>query len=118
MEIRPQVAGILLAASGARGRAGQTRPDAVRNRSAALHRGAGAGAGGARQAHAALAQAERDLARARPLTELDAISQKELDAAIAANDSAQSQVKAGEAAVKTAELNLGYTKVRSPSMES
>ncbi len=33
---------------------------------------------------------------------------------IAANDSAQSQVKAAEAAVKTAELNLGYTQVRSP----
>ena len=30
------------------------------------------------------------------------------------NASAHSQVKAGEAAVKTAELNLGYTKVRSP----
>ena len=51
--------------------------------------------------------------RAR-LTAIDALSEKELDAAVAANDSAQAQVKAAEAAVKTAELNLGYTEVRSP----
>jgi membrane fusion protein, multidrug efflux system len=68
------------------------------------------------QAQAGLAQAHavRDLARARPLTEADALSQRELDAAIAADASGKSQVKAGEAAVKTAELNLGYTQVRSP----
>ncbi len=56
----------------------------------------------------------RDLARARPLSAIDALSQRELDAAIAANASAQGQVKAAEAAVKTAELNLNYTQVRSP----
>jgi membrane fusion protein (multidrug efflux system) len=54
------------------------------------------------------------LARARPLTAIDALSQRELDAAVAANASSQAQVKAAEAAVKTAELNLGYTQVRSP----
>jgi membrane fusion protein (multidrug efflux system) len=69
---------------------------------------------GLAQAHAAEAQAVRDLARAAPLTEIDALSQRELDAAIAANASSQAQVKAAEAAVKTAELNLGYTQVRSP----
>jgi membrane fusion protein (multidrug efflux system) len=66
------------------------------------------------QAKAAQAQAERDLARARPLTAIDAVSEKELDATIAAHDSADGQVKAGEAAVKTAQLNLGYTQIRSP----
>jgi membrane fusion protein (multidrug efflux system) len=66
------------------------------------------------QAKAAQAQSERDLARARPLTAIDAVSEKELDATIAAHDSADGQVKAGEAAVKTAQLNLGYTQIRSP----
>ena len=114
VEIRPQVAGILLrqaALEGAPVKRGQMLFEIdPQPYSAAL---AQAQAGLA-QAHAALAQAERDLARARPLTEQDAISQRELDATIAAHESAQSQVKAGEAAVKTAELNLGYTQVRSP----
>jgi membrane fusion protein (multidrug efflux system) len=69
---------------------------------------------GLAQAHAAQAQAIRDLARARPLSQIDAVSERELDAAVAANDSASAQVKAAEAAVQTAQLNLGYTKVRSP----
>jgi membrane fusion protein, multidrug efflux system len=114
VEIRPQVGGILYrqaALEGSPVKRGQTLFEIdPQPYSAAL---AQAQAGLA-QAHAALAQAERDLARARPLTALDAISQRELDATIAANDSANSQVKAGEAAVKTAELNLGYTQVRSP----
>jgi membrane fusion protein (multidrug efflux system) len=66
------------------------------------------------QAQAAKAQAEQDLARARPLSQLDALSQRELDAAVAAFGATGAQVQAAEAAVKTAELNLGYTVVRAP----
>jgi len=114
VEIRPQVAGILLrqaALEGAPAKRGQMLFEIDPQPYVAALAQAQAGLA---QAHAALAQAERDLARARPLTEQDAISQRELDATIAAHESAQSQVKAGEAAVKTAELNLGYTQVRSP----
>ncbi len=114
VEIRPQVAGILLrqaALEGAPVKRGQMLFEIDPQPYIAALAQAQAGLA---QAHAALAQAERDLARARPLTEQDAISQRELDATIAAHESAQSQVKAGEAAVKTAELNLGYTQVRSP----
>jgi membrane fusion protein (multidrug efflux system) len=114
VEIRPQVAGILLrqaALEGAPVKRGQMLFEIDPQPYVAALAQAQAGLA---QAHAALAQAERDLARARPLTEQDAISQRELDATIAAHESAQSQVKAGEAAVKTAELNLGYTQVRSP----
>jgi membrane fusion protein, multidrug efflux system len=114
VEIRPQVAGILYrqaALEGAPVKHGQVLFEIdPQPYSAAL---AQAQAGLA-QAQAAEAQAKRDLARARPLTAIDALSEKELDAAIAANDSAQAQVKAAEAAVRTAELNLGYTEVRSP----
>jgi membrane fusion protein (multidrug efflux system) len=114
VEIRPQVAGILYrqaALEGAPVKHGQTLFEIdPRPYIAAL---AQAQAGLA-QARAAEAQSVRDLARARPLTEIDALSQRELDAAIAANASSQAQVNAAEAAVKTAELNLGYTQVRSP----
>jgi membrane fusion protein, multidrug efflux system len=114
VEIRPQVGGILYrqgAIEGTPVKRGQTLFEIEPQPYTAALAQAQAGLA---QAQAAQAQAERDLARARPLTAIDALSQKELDAAVAANDSTQSQVKAQEAAVKTAELNLGYTQVRSP----
>lgn len=114
VEIRPQVAGILYrqaALEGAPVKRGQTLFEIDPQPYIAALAQAQAGLA---QANAAAAQAERDLARARPLTALDALSEKELDAAVAADASAHSQVKAAEAAVKTAELNLGYTNIRSP----
>jgi membrane fusion protein (multidrug efflux system) len=114
VEIRPQVGGILFRQAAVEGtpvkRGEMLFEIDPRPYIAAL---AQAQAGLA-QAHAAQAQAVRDLARARPLTEIDALSQRELDAAVAANASSQAQVRAAEAAVNTAELNLGYTQVRSP----
>jgi membrane fusion protein (multidrug efflux system) len=114
VEIRPQVSGILarqVAIEGTTVHHGQTlfAIDPQPYEAALAQAQAGLA-----QARAAQAQAERDLARARPLSAIDAVSEKELDATIAAHDSAAGQVKAGEAAVKTAELNLGYTQVRSP----
>ena len=114
VEIRPQVAGILYrqaALEGAPVKRGQTLFEIEPQPYIAALAQAQAGLA---QANATAAQAERDLARARPLTALDALSEKELDAAVAADASAHSQVKAAEAAVKTAELNLGYTNIRSP----
>ncbi len=114
VEIRPQVSGILLRQVGIEGTAvhrGQTLFEIDPQPYIAALAQAQAGL---LQAQAAQAQAVRDLARARPLVAIDAVSQKELDATIAANDSAAGQVKAGEAAVKTAELNLGYTNIGSP----
>ena len=114
VEIRPQVGGILYrqeALEGTPVKHGQTLFEIDPQPYAAALAQAQAGLA---QAHAAEAQAVRDLARARPLTAIDALSQRELDAAVAANDSAHAQVKAAEAAVTTATLNLGYTTVRSP----
>jgi membrane fusion protein (multidrug efflux system) len=114
VEIRPQVAGILYrqsAVEGAPAKRGQMLFEIdPQPYIAALARARA----GLAQAHAMLAQSVRDLDRARPLTAIDALSEKELDAAVAANASAQGQVAAMEAAVKTAELDLGYTQVRSP----
>jgi membrane fusion protein, multidrug efflux system len=114
VEIRPQVAGILSRQSALEGTAvkrGQTLFEI--DPQPYIAELAQAQAGVAR-AQAALAQSIRDLERARPLSAIDALSERELDAAVAANASAQGQVKAAEAEVKTAELNLGYTQVRSP----
>jgi membrane fusion protein, multidrug efflux system len=66
------------------------------------------------QSQAALVQSRRDLARAKSLSEIDAVSQQELDAAVARNDANLASVDAGRAAVRTATLNLGYTTITSP----
>jgi membrane fusion protein, multidrug efflux system len=66
------------------------------------------------QSEAALVQSQRDLARAKSLSEIDAVSQQELDAAVAKNDANSASVDAGRAAVRTATLNLGYTTITSP----
>lgn len=65
------------------------------------------------EARAQLGKTERDLARDRPLAEQRAIAQSQLDNDVQANLGAQATVKSAEAAVQTAELNLGFTKVTS-----
>lgn len=114
VEIRPRVGGVLerqAAVEGQPVKSGQVLfeidPQPYR---AALAQAQAALA----QAEAAQAQAKRDLARAQPLSQADALSQRELDAAVAANAATAAQVRAAQAAVKTAELNLGYTVVRAP----
>lgn len=66
------------------------------------------------QSDAALVQSQRDLGRVKSLSEIDAVSQQELDAAVAKNDANLASVDASRAGVKTAELNLGYTTITSP----
>jgi membrane fusion protein (multidrug efflux system) len=66
------------------------------------------------QSEATSDQAQQDLTRARSLVQIDAISQQELDAAVARAKAGLAAVNAGNAAVKTAELNLGYTSISSP----
>lgn len=59
-------------------------------------------------------KAKRDLERIRPLFEQNAASQLDLDNAIAASESADASVSMSEADLQQAELELGYTLVRSP----
>ena len=66
------------------------------------------------QSEAALAQSRRDLERAKSLSEIDAVSQQELDAAVAKNQANLASIDAGKASVKSAELNLGYAVITSP----
>lgn len=66
------------------------------------------------QAEAALVNAEQSYHRAKPLHEQDAISTQELEAAEASARGNAASVEAARAAVRQAELNLGYTEIRSP----
>jgi RND family efflux transporter MFP subunit len=65
------------------------------------------------QGQATLAKAERDVARDRPLAEQKALSQLELDNAVAAEQVARANVAALQAVVGQARLNLAWTKVTS-----
>ena len=66
------------------------------------------------EAQAALSKANADVARLTPLVERNAVSRQDLDHAVAAQQGAEGQVAAARAAMNTAQLNLGYTKVTSP----
>src|SRR5206468_6056378 len=61
-----------------------------------------------------LAKAEADEKRARDLFNKKVISDQERDTAVAAAGSSRANVQADEAAVRQAELNLGYTKITAP----
>ena len=61
-----------------------------------------------------LVRTDNELYRVRPLTELNALSQKDLDNAIAAFEAAKAQVKAYEASLENAKVELGYTRVYAP----
>lgn len=65
------------------------------------------------QAQAQLGKTQLDVARDTPLAKQSAIPQAQLDNDIQAHAAAEAQVAAGEAQVEQAQLNLGFTKVRS-----
>jgi membrane fusion protein (multidrug efflux system) len=55
-----------------------------------------------------------NLDRIKPLAAVNAVSQKDLDDATGAHLSAKAQLEAAEASLRTAKLNLGFTKISSP----
>ena len=59
-------------------------------------------------------KADADEKRAMDLFNKKVISDQERDTAVAAADSTRANVEADEAAVKQAEINLGYTKITAP----
>jgi membrane fusion protein (multidrug efflux system) len=66
------------------------------------------------QAEAELARAHQDVARYEPLVAKNAISRQEYETAVAIERAQESAVEAAKAAVESAELDLGYTKVLAP----
>lgn len=66
------------------------------------------------EAETRLTKAQSDVARYRPLAKINAVSQKDLDAAVAQEGVARGSVDAAKAGVEAAEIKLGYTQIRSP----
>jgi len=66
------------------------------------------------EAKTILANAENELNRYKPLAEVNAVSQSDLDAAQTTFDAAVAGVEAAEANLKASQINLGYTKIYSP----
>ncbi len=114
VEVRARVTGILekkLFQEGAAVRAGQALfvidPRQLAAQVAALEADLA-------RAQAQQAQAERELARLKPLAEKRAVGQKEADDAQSNLDLARAGVRAAQARLDEAKLNLGYTDVRAP----
>ncbi len=66
------------------------------------------------QQEALLTRARQILARVKPLAKQNAVSQQDLDNSIANVLASEAQVQAAKAQVETAQLNLGYTTIKSP----
>src|SRR5262249_13782633 len=65
-------------------------------------------------AQARLDKANNDVKRLTPLAKVQAVSQQELDNALASQDASRAQVDAQRASVDNATLNLGYAHIESP----
>jgi len=66
------------------------------------------------EANTKMVKATRDLDRYRPLAKMNAVSQSDLDGAVAAYDAAKAGVTAAQANVRAVQIQMGYTKVYSP----
>ena len=59
-------------------------------------------------------RADADLKRIKPLADINAVSKRELDAAIGQKGVADGSVEAAKAQVQSAEIQLGYAKIKAP----
>jgi membrane fusion protein (multidrug efflux system) len=61
-----------------------------------------------------LVKSQSDLARIKPLAEMKAVSEQDLDGAVAQEAAARASVRASEAGVDLAEIDLSYTQIFAP----
>ncbi len=66
------------------------------------------------EAQTRLLNAENEYARYQPLAEIDAVSQSDLDFAKANRDASAAALEATKASLRMAQINLGYTRIKSP----
>ncbi|UCH22981.1 MAG: efflux RND transporter periplasmic adaptor subunit [Deltaproteobacteria bacterium] len=66
------------------------------------------------EAKTMLAKATSDLNRIRPLAENKAVSQSDLDGAVAAYEASQASVEAAQAVLRASQIKLSYTRINSP----
>lgn len=114
VEVRARVGGILLKRrfeEGSRVKEGQSMflidPEPIRARAASARAEVAV-------AKARLDEAKRQRDRVLPLFQQNAVSQSRRDEAVSGFEVAQANLTAAEAALRTAQLDLGYTDVRAP----
>lgn len=61
-----------------------------------------------------LVRAQNELSRVKPLADMNALSKKDLDNATASFEAAKAHVRAAEASLQNARIELGYTRVYAP----
>lgn len=66
------------------------------------------------EARTALTKAKADLTRVEPLAKMNAVSKRDLDAAIAAKQSAEAALNTAKAKLASTELELGYARIQAP----
>ena len=66
------------------------------------------------RANTMVANKKADLDRVKPLAAMNALSQRDLDAAQAAYDASLAELQVAEAKLRTANIELGYTQITSP----
>lgn len=66
------------------------------------------------EAETMLVKAESDLKRIRPLVKMKAMSERDLDRAVAEEGAARATVDAAKAALESSEIQLGYCKIYAP----
>ena len=66
------------------------------------------------EAQTYLINAENELARYKPLAEINAVSKSDLDQVQASRDAAEASLKAAKANLEIAQINLGYCSISSP----
>jgi membrane fusion protein (multidrug efflux system) len=66
------------------------------------------------EAETMLAKAKGDLDRIKPLAEVKAVSESDLDTAVAVHEAALASLKAAQANLRAVKIQLGYTKIYSP----
>ena len=70
--------------------------------------------GGVAEATTLLAKSKSDLDRVRPLAEMNAVSQSDLDGAVAQYEAALGSLQSAQARVRQAKIRLGYARIHAP----
>jgi membrane fusion protein (multidrug efflux system) len=66
------------------------------------------------EARTYMVKAKSDLDRVEPLTQMNALSKRDLDAAVATHNASKAQVAAAEAALRNVKIEYGFTRVTAP----
>jgi membrane fusion protein, multidrug efflux system len=113
-EVRPQVNGVILKRLFTEGDVVQTGQQLYQIDPAPYEASLASAQATLLHAQASVRTAQSTVERYRPLAEAKAVSQQDLDNAVGALQQNQADVASAEAAIKTAAINLAYTKVLSP----